>query len=244
VQASQKAAGVCGIDTIAAALSPSQTRPAQPIVPFEPTPWGGLAVAWQRIDDSIRAGTKVSSSRYWLSMENVACVEGLSRSGTTYDVACGILFDTWCGVVLHAHSHPVRVPDSVVQRYWAGVDEYAGVTPPVPEAASWTFGRAALMVLPMSPTLRHDDWIGSPEVHALQDAGGHRYSGREAQLSGGSTRFVFATQGIQQPDAYGSHLTLTPFGAAWQATQHATRQGHSSDCCHLGPPPAPQRSVC
>jgi hypothetical protein len=156
-------------------------RPAQPIVKDLD---GGYAVAWQRIADAVRAGTSLSSARYFLALENVAVVDASlgARSGPLLEVACGVLFDTWHGTSEFASSKPVIIPAPVSDAYWRRVDAFSVAAQPLPEARSWTLGRAAVEVLAPSPGLAHNDWIGAQEVVASQGDGGAVYAGRQAQL--------------------------------------------------------------
>ena len=178
------------VDAVLPVASPAAAsgRPAQPIVSEDPESWGGYAVAWQRLQDAIVAGAKISSARYWLSIENVACKADLTtRSGPLSEVACGVLFDSWTGVILHASSRPVLIPAVVYERYFQQLEAFSQSSSPPPGAGVWTLGHAAVEVLAPSPAVQHDDWIGAAEVLAAQPEDGQGFRGGRAEQIKGVT---------------------------------------------------------
>lgn len=195
--------------SLVAVPAPSSTRPAQPIVESSSDPWAGFAVAWQRIDDAIRSGAKISSARYWVSLENVACTSSVAnpREGPLYEVACGVLLDSWTGVILRASSRPVLIPSAICERFWKVVDDRALAAPQLP--GEWTLGLAAVEVLAPSPSSQHNDWIGAAEVLAAQAAaGGVGYAGgRRAQLSEVASS-LFAQLAVRRGNVCAPHASV------------------------------------
>lgn len=160
------AAKMAGYEVIAAVPASDDSRPAQPIYRIAMS----SDLILSRINAAVRAGTPITTGRYWMIIENVACVFEDSYN----DEAFVIVFDTWTGLMaVGVSSKLVGIPAEYVKHFKSREHE---------RLPDWTFGRAAVEVeAALGNKVEHNDWFGgslvkSPypsRLHQIVDAINH-----------------------------------------------------------------------